>query len=129
MLEFVALQACWLPDAQSRIPHPITSHFSLVLPIRFCLGILPFLFKSISTKGGAVVEDDVIVTNPPVSLANIPGVSHGNAMVKGNNVVWHFALQKEVYVCVWGRGFGGRGKIGRKNSGDFVTYFSPGSGG
>lgn len=75
------------------------------------------------------MEADVLVTNPPVSLANIPGVSRGNAMVKGNNVVWHFALQKEVYVCVWGRGFGGRGKIGRKNSGDFVTYFSPGSGG
>lgn len=75
------------------------------------------------------MKDGVIVTNPPVSLAHIPGVSHGNAMVKGNNVVWHFALQKEVCVCVWGRGFGGRGKKGRKNSGDFVTYFSPGSGG
>lgn len=60
------------------------------------------------------MEDDVIVTNPPVSLANIPGVSHGNAMVKGNNVVWHFALQKEVYVCVWGRGFGWEGKDRQK---------------
>lgn len=66
------------------------------------------------------MEDDVIPTKT-ISPANIPGGSHGDAMVRGNNVLWHFALQKSVCVCIWGGRSGGRRKMDRKNSGRFVT--------
>lgn len=42
-------------------------------------------------------------------------------MVKGNNVIWHFALKKNVCVC-GGVGREDVGRMGRENSGGFVIY-------
>lgn len=66
------------------------------------------------------MENGVISTKT-ISLANIPGGSRGDAMVRGNNVYLAFCPSKSVCVCVWGGRSGGREKIDRKNSGGFVT--------
>lgn len=72
------------------------------------------------------MEDGVIPTKT-ISPANIPGGSHGDAMVRGNNVLWRFALQKSVCVRL-GREVWWEGKDGQKEQWALCN-FSRGSGG
>lgn len=50
------------------------------------------------------MENGGVISTKTISLANIPGGSRGDAMVRGDDVSWRFALPKSVCVCAFGEG-------------------------